>query len=106
MHRNPIPSPALNLCRQVRLLMPQRLHTRPQPQHIQRTDRKRSVTALRTPQPADQPLPRPPRHIGQRRIHNLHQFSISRWQLDAAKDIRSDRDDHRDAQTHRSPRAI
>ncbi len=88
MLRDPIPSPALNLRRQLRLRRTQLFHPRPQPRSIKRVDRKSPITTLRASQPALQPLARAPRRIGQRRVHNLHQLSISRRQLHTAKHTR------------------
>lgn len=49
-----------------------------QPPTIELIDRKRPNTTLRAPRPANQPLPAQASHVGQRRVHNLNEFSILR----------------------------
>jgi len=78
--------PPLNLSRQRRFLCPQRIHPGAKPQRIQRADGKGPMAALRTARPARKPIPRPPRRLGQRRIHNLHQFLIALGQAHDGKD--------------------
>jgi hypothetical protein len=78
--------PPLDLRRQVRLLAPQDLHPRAKPQRVQFVDGERPMAALRAPQPTNQPWTRPSGRVGQRSIHNLHEFPITLRQTHADKD--------------------
>ncbi len=70
---------------------PKRFHSRLQPKRIQLIYAERPEAALRAPQPANQPLARLPRRIGQRRIHNLHEFGVTRRTLHQGKHSASGR---------------
>jgi hypothetical protein len=83
--RQSTPRPALNLCRQIRLSPRSASMPRRSRSASRLIDGKGPIAALRAAQPAHQPLPRPPRRISQRRIHNLHQFRIASRQSHAAK---------------------
>jgi len=89
---DPVPRAAFKRCSQRRVLVTQSLHSGLQARGIQGIDGERSVAALCTPYAAGEPISGTLGCVGQRRIHNLHQFRVPGRQAHAAKLI-ADRSD-------------